>query len=137
MPAPQQVIPDCPPGLEYLLQIDRFIVSLRSKYALCTIDDSWSHTQSQTFIAVYYLCVQRFCTVVTSGWTGHYVYRVRNAEGQDIYSVEQSKIIGIVPKVYARSLCVLTFLTCAKLTCTNYCTLISILGIIRPGKLHL
>ena len=30
--------------------------------------------------------------VVTSGLSGHYVYRVQNAEGQDIYSVEQSKI---------------------------------------------
>ena len=30
VPAPEQIfVPDCPPELEYLLQIDRFIVSLR------------------------------------------------------------------------------------------------------------
>ena len=29
MPAPEHFVDDCPPGLEYLLQIDRFIVSLR------------------------------------------------------------------------------------------------------------
>ena len=90
MPAPQQVVPDCPPGLEYLLQIDRFVVSLRGVYALFTIDEV--NTPSPLRVRDFMYCLCAFPTVVTSGWTGHYVYRVRNAEGQDIYSVEQSKI---------------------------------------------
>ena len=33
MPAPEQVfVAECPPGLEYLLQIDRFMVSLKGNH---------------------------------------------------------------------------------------------------------
>ena len=74
MPAPEQLfVPDCPPGLEYLLQLDRFIVSQRG-------DLLNNHNYNN------YSCklLKIFCLGTSGG------YRVRNSEGQDIYSVEQA-----------------------------------------------
>ena len=65
-------MPDCPPGLEYLLQIDRFIVSLRG------IINSWRDNVVAYFIFPI--------LIIGLGMNGG--YRVRNSEGQDIYSVD-------------------------------------------------
>ena len=64
MPAPQQTVPGCPPGLEYLTQIDQLLV----------------HQQVELFEAL-------------TGWETKNRYRVRNTLGQDVYYAVEGRSI--------------------------------------------
>ena len=67
MPAPQQAVPGCPPGLEYLTQIDQILV----------------HQQVEVLEAL-------------TGWETRNRYRVRNTLGQDVYYAVEGGF-GILP----------------------------------------
>ena len=96
MPIPQVPgIPDCPVGLEFLLQLDRFIVSRYREggtyVRICTAPITKSMPAKPVYIKYdrFVGHTLPFCAGFSLGNVRS--YRVRNSLGQDIYFVQQSK----------------------------------------------
>ena len=98
MPVPQSMVPGCPAGLEYLSQIDRLLVSrfregrivalANSTVYHCVLCICRNDITVQTFLSttdVFFLSPGVFQSTRT--------YRVRNAQGQDVFNVEEGMTV--------------------------------------------
>jgi hypothetical protein len=81
MAAPQQTIPGCPPGLEYLTQVDQLLVNQQVELL-----------------------------EILTGWETANKYRIRNTLGQQVYFAAERKLLLVHVTIIINTLMVMLLL---------------------------